>query len=314
MTRETQPAESATPVGAILSMLGACFLFALLDTSAKVLVLAGMPAPYVVWWRFAVHTVLSFFLLGGWQRPSAVLRASSLPRQFLRAVFLVGSTLFNFLALRTLQLAETMAFYFFAPMVITALAGPLLGEWAGWRRWAAVAAGFLGVLVITRPGFGGLGPGHLYAALSTLSYCLYVIMTRALSTSESAQSLLFYSALVPAVAMLPMLPWTASLPAEPWHWGLLVLVGFFGGAGHFLLVRAYKAASTTALAPYPYSQMAWMILFGFLVFEQLPDLWTVAGSAIIVASGLYIVRREHKLRLAQRSVPHAEQGELAKKH
>ena len=102
----------------------------------------------------------------------------------LRGAFLFGSTFFNFLALNTLQLAETMSIFFFAPMVITALAGPLLGEWAGWRRWAAIAAGFVGVLVITRPGLVSFEIGHVYALCATLCYCLYVIMTRHMSATE----------------------------------------------------------------------------------------------------------------------------------
>ena len=104
----------------------------------------------------------------------------------MRGLCLLGSTIFNFFALRTLQLAETSAIYFSAPMVITALAGPLLGEWAGWRRWLAVIAGFVGVLVITRPGYGAFGIGHVFAICSNISYCFYVIMTRRMSASESA--------------------------------------------------------------------------------------------------------------------------------
>ncbi len=233
--------------------------------------------------------------------------------QVLRGVFLFGSTIFNFLALNTLQLAETMSIFFFAPMVITALAGPLLGEWAGWRRWAAVAAGFVGVLVITRPGFAAFEIGHVYALCATLSYCLYVIMTRHMSATESAESLIFYSALAPVVLMLPAVPFTASLPPDVFHWVVLLSLGFFGGVGHWLLIKAYKQATTTALAPYPYMQMVWAIGFGFVIFDQFPDLWTIAGAAIIVASGLYIVHREHRLRLQSRTVPNAEDSDLAKK-
>ena len=130
-------------------------VFACLDTSAKYLVLSGMSAPFVAWMRFVVHVVLVLVLFRGWSNP-AMFRASSLPQQILRGLFLFGSTIFNFLALKTLQLAETTSIFFFAPMVITALAGPLLGEWAGWRRWLAIVVGFAGVLVITRPGVGAV--------------------------------------------------------------------------------------------------------------------------------------------------------------
>jgi drug/metabolite transporter (DMT)-like permease len=251
-------------------------------------------------------------LFRGWNN-RAMFSVKSLPRQILRGLFLFGSTIFNFAALKSLQLAETMSIYFFAPMVITALAGPLLGEWAGWRRWMAIIAGFAGVLVITRPGVGSFELGHVYALCSTLSYCSYVIMTRHMAASETAESLIFYSALAPVVMMSPVVPYTVSAPAEPFHWVILISLGFFGGFGHWLLIKAYRQATTTALAPYPYLQMVWMIGLGYLVFGQLPDGWTLGGAAIIVASGLYIVHREHRLRLASRTAPNTEDAELAKK-
>ena len=168
-------------------MLATGLLFTCLDTSAKYLVLSGMSAPFVSWTRFACHTVLAFILLRGWSNP-AVLATSSLSMQVIRGLCLLGSTIFNFFALRTLQLAETSAIYFSAPMVITALAGPLLGEWAGWRRCLAVIAGFVGVLspVITRPGYGAFGIGHVFAICSNFSYCFYVILTRRMSASETS--------------------------------------------------------------------------------------------------------------------------------
>ena len=312
LTPQSASQDTATPVAAILLIFGAGILFSFLDASAKYLVVSGMAAPFVSWMRFAVHVVLVLILFRGWSNP-AMFRTKSLPLQVLRGVFLFGSTFFNFLALNTLQLAQTTSIYFFAPMIITALAGPLLGEWAGWRRWAAIFAGFAGVLVITRPGFATFEIGHLYALSSTISYCLYVIMTRRMSATETAESLIFYSALAPVVLMLPVVPFTASLPQGGLQWLLLLLLGVFGGLGHWLLIQAYKRASTTALAPYPYLQMVWMIALGFLIFDQLPDGWTLGGAAIIVMSGLYIVHREHRLRLKNRTAPNTEDEDLAKK-
>ncbi|PHP66420.1 EamA family transporter [Zhengella mangrovi] len=301
MTRPA-PAETATPTAAILLIAAACFLFACLDTSAKILVTSGMDARFVSWARFAEHAVLAFVLLRGWSN-AAVLKVSSVPAQIIRGMLLFGSTFFNFMALQTLQLAETISIFFFAPMVITALAGPLLGEWAGWRRWAAVAVGFTGVLVITRPGMGQLGIGYLYVALAMLSYCFYVIMTRKLSETETPESLIFFSALTPAVLMAPVVPLYGSIPATPLHWAVLLGLGFFGGIGHWLLINAYKRATVFALAPYPYLQMVWMVLFGWLVFGDLPDHYTLGGSLIIIASGLYIVHRERILRRSSVATP-----------
>ena len=293
-------------------VLAACFSFAFLDASAKYLVQQGIAAPFLAWMRFAIHLALVFVLFRAWSN-RAMFRAASLPAQLLRGVFLFGSTVFNFFALQTLQLAETISIYFFAPMVITALAGPLLGERVGWRRWLAVLVGFVGVLIITRPGFGAFGVGHLFSLASMSSYCFYVIMTRRMGATESAESLIFYSALAPTVLMLPVVPLYGSLPQDALQWALLLLLGAIGAFGHYLLILAYKQATTSALAPYPYSQMIWMIALGWLVFSDLPDPWTLAGASVIVASGLYIVHREHRLRLKNRTAPNSEAEELAKK-
>lgn len=293
-------------------MIVVYLFFAFLDTSAKYLVLAGIAPLFSVWMRFAVHVAVVLFLLRGWREPWRF-RAASLPMQFLRGAFLFGSTIGNFLALQTLQLAEATSIYFFGPMVITALAGPLLGEWAGWRRWLAILAGFVGVLIITRPGVGVFAIGHVYALCAMLSNCIYVIMTRRLAATETPESLILYAALAPVVLLAPTLPFTVSLPEDAWHWLILLSLGFWGALGHWFLIRAYRIATASALAPYPYLQMVWMIGFGWLIFDQLPDWWTIGGAAIIVASGLYIVHREHRLRLRKSAAPNAEDEELAKK-
>ncbi len=304
--------EQATPAGAIVAIVGVYVVFSMLDSSGKYLVLAGLAPLFISWVRFAVHVVLVFFLFQGWRNPERF-KPASLPAQMLRGACLFGSTIFNFLALETLQLAETTSIFFFGPMVITALAGPLLGEWAGWRRWLAILAGFVGVLVITRPGSGVFGIGHFFALCSMLSNCFYVIMTRKMSATETSESLILFAALSPVILLLPTVPFTASWPPDAFHWLILLSLGFYGAFGHWFLIRAYRVATASALAPYPYSQMIWMILLGYLVFDQLPDRWTIVGAVIIVASGLYILHRERLLRLASRTAPYTEDAELTKK-
>jgi drug/metabolite transporter (DMT)-like permease len=308
----TSNTEQATPASAIFLVIGAGLVFSVLDLSAKYLVLAGVNAVFVSWMRFLVHLLLVLVMYRSWSDPS-LFRAKSLSKQFVRGVFMFASTLFNFLALLTLQLAETMSIFFLAPVVITMLAGPLLGERVGWRRWAAVIVGFVGMLVIVRPGFGAFGIGHVYAVTSMLGYCFYVIMTRSMGATESPASLIFYSALAPVVLMAPAVPFTASSPPDAWHLVILLSLGFYGGFGHWLLIRAYRQATTSALAPYPYLQMVWMIAFGYFFFDQLPDGWTLVGAAIIVSSGLYIIYREQVLRLRRSAAPTSENSELAEK-
>ncbi len=288
--------EEVTPGAAIALIVGSSFAFAMLDATAKWLVLAGMFAPFVAWCRFAVHTLVAFVVLRPWANPSAFV-VKSLPKQVLRSVFLFGSTILNFFALKTLQLAETVAIFFAAPMIITALAGPLLGEWAGWRRWLAIAGGFVGVLVVTRPGFGSFDIGHLYVFGATLSYCGYVIMTRTMTVTETSASLVFYSALLPAVLLSPAAFFYGQMPSGPLEWGLVLTMGVYGGLGHWFIIKAYTLAGATALAPYTYTQMIGMAGLGWLVFSQFPDRWTLVGASIIAASGLYILHRERVLRL-----------------
>lgn len=312
MRGDNSGSDKATPLAAILLVFAAGFLFSFLDAGAKHLGSVGMSAPFVAWARFAGHLVLALIFLNAW-RNRAVFTVRSLPAQVLRGVFLFGSTFFNFQALKTLQLAETVSIMFVGPMVITALAGPMLGEWAGWRRWLAVIVGLAGVLVITRPGLGVFHVGHVFALCAMLSYCFYVIMTRRMGATESADSLIFYSALTPVILMAPALPVYASVPPSWFDWLVLLSLGFFGGLGHWLLIKAYRQATTAALAPYPYLQMVWMVALGWLFFGDLPDRWTVVGALIIVASGLYIVHRERTLRLRNASSPNAEAGDLAKK-
>lgn len=293
-------------------VLGVGIAFAFLDTSAKFLVVSGMPSFFVAWARFFVHLAILLMLFRTWSN-RRMFELVNLPAQALRGIFLAGSTIFNFMALQTLQLAETTAIAFFSPMIITALAGPLLGEWAGWRRWLAIAVGFAGVVVITRPGLTDFQMGHAFALCSTLSYSLYAVMTRRMGVRESAESLIFYSALVPTLLMAPGAIYVASPPPDALHWIILLSLGFFGGLGHYMLIRAYKLATATALAPYSYFQMVWMVIAGVVVFDQFPDGWTLAGAGIIVASGLYILHRERRLRLATRTAPNTEHEELAKK-
>lgn len=293
-------------------MLAAGILFATLDASGKHLVLAGVPAPFTTWVRFSGHVVVALLLLRIWNEPGRF-RARNLPAHGLRGLFLLGSTMLNFYALKTLQLAETAAIFFFAPMVITALAGPVLGERAGWRRWAAILVGFIGVLVITRPGIGVFGIGHVYALCAMLSYSGYVLATRRMAAGETAESLILYGALTPALVLAPTAPFMDVPPLGALDAALLALTGLIGGVGHWFFIQAHRQASATALAPYPYLQMAWMIAYGYFVFGQFPHLWTLLGVGIIIASGLYIVHREHVLRVRARAAPNAEAAEIAGK-
>ncbi|MBO6718839.1 MAG: DMT family transporter [Rhizobiaceae bacterium] len=305
-------AETAAPLSAILLVAASTFVFSTFEASAKFVVVAGVAPLFVAWVRYVVHVIAVVVFYRAWRDPAALL-----PRnyflQIVRALCLFGATVSTFLALQTLQLAESVSIFFAAPMVITALAGPLLGEWAGWRRWLAVIAGFVGVLIIVRPGFGVFEIGHVYAFANMLIYACYAILTRRLGATESAQSMIFVSGLAPVILMLPLVPFYASLPTDAVVIGVFLTLGILGAGGHLLFILAYRQAEATALAPVSYLQMVWSIALGWLVFGDFPDRWVMTGAAIIMAGGIYIAHREHRLRLATRSAPTPESGEPAKK-
>jgi drug/metabolite transporter (DMT)-like permease len=289
--------QEAAPAVAVLYIFAAGFLFSCLDSSAKYLVLSGIPTAFVSWMRFVEHAVLALVFFSAWSSPK-LFKVRNMPLQLARGLCLFGSTYFNFQALQTMQLGETITITFAAPMVIAALAGPLLGEWAGWRRWAAIVVAFIGVLIIARPGFGAINPGLPYSITAMLSYSLYVLLTRRMAATESPESLIFFSALAPAILMSPAIA-QATIPDTPFQILLLLMLGFFGGLGHYLIVLAYRRASTAALAPYPFLQIIWMLAFGYFFFKQFPDVYTLCGATIIIGSGLYVVHRERQVRLAR---------------
>jgi drug/metabolite transporter (DMT)-like permease len=211
--------------------------------------------------------------------------------QLLRGVTLLASTIFNFGAVQYLQLAETSAIMFAAPLVITALAGPLLGETVGIRRWAAVVVGFVGVLMVTRPGTGAMHWAALLSVGAMLNYAAYSILTRRMHRTESPEALMMLSAMVGAAALLPLAP-RAVESVEGWLWILALMTGGFGAIGHAALVMAHRVTSASLLAPFAYTQMIWMITFGFVIFGDVPDGWTIAGTTVIAGDVLYILHRE----------------------
>ena len=282
----------------ILLMILAGFMFSLLDATAKFL------GPYmhpleISWLRFVTHVLVVFLIFRVWERPSQ-LKVNDPKMQILRGLCMCGSTGFNFAAVQYLQLTEAAAIMFAAPLVVTALSGPLLGEWAGWRRWAAVIVGFLGVALVTRPGFGEVHWAVLLSFGAMLSYALYILLTRRLGSSEETGTLLIWPGFVGVALFAPLAAPVFEVPALP-LWPIVLLMGVFGAYGHYVLILAHKLATPNVLAPFAYTQMIWMIVLGFVLFGDLPDVWTMAGTAIVAASGLYILHRE-RVRSLEASV------------
>jgi drug/metabolite transporter (DMT)-like permease len=285
--------ERAQRLTGIALMCGAVACFSLLDTTAKYLNLY-MATLQIVWARYTGAFLFPLIVSNPWNRPG-LLRTGQPALQIGRSFLLLGSTMCNFLALRYLQLDEAIAIIFSTPCLVAALSGPLLGEWVRWRRWTAIGVGFLGVLVVARPGTGAIQPAALLS-LAALCYALYSIVTRRLARTDSNETTLFYSNLVGVLALMPVVPFVWTTPTDPLVIALMVASGAMGSFGHYLLIAAHRLAPAAVLSPFIYTQIVQVIILGYLVFGDVPSRWTLLGSAIVVASGLYILHRERKVK------------------
>ena len=224
----------------IALMCAAVASFSCLDTTGKYLNL-HMATTEVVWARYFFAFALTL-LFSNPLKHRALMRTSRPLMQIGRSTLLLLSTGLNLFALRWLQLDEALAIIFATPLLVAVLCVPLLGEQVGWRRWTAIIVGFCGVLVVARPGFGGMHPAALLSLAGTVCYSFYVISTRLLSRTDSNETTQFYTNLVGAVAMTLILPFVWTPPDSPLVGGLMVLIGALGGGGHFLLIMAHRLA------------------------------------------------------------------------
>jgi drug/metabolite transporter (DMT)-like permease len=292
--------ERRRRLAGIALMCGAILSFSCLDAIAKWLNQTLDPM-LTVWARYVGSIVFVSLFVNHWTTPG-VARTRRPWLQAGRSVLLLASTALNFFALQYLQLTETVSIMFATPLLVALLAGPLLGEWVGPRRLAAIGVGFVGILIVTRPGFG-LHPAALLSVIGAVCYALYSISTRILAAYDSSATTMFYSGLAGLVLVTPIVPWVWSVPPSGLYWLLLILMGALGAFGHWFLILAHARAPAPVLAPFIYTQIVWMIALGFLVFGDLPDGLTLAGSAIVIGSGLYLLYRE-RVRAAPASLPH----------
>jgi drug/metabolite transporter (DMT)-like permease len=247
----------------------------------------------VVWLRFLVHAVLSAALLAP-RLARGALRSRRPKLQMLRALFLPVMTGLNFWALQYLQLAETGSIQFSVPIIIALIAAPMLGERMDRARWAAIAVGFVGVLIIVRPGTQGFHPALILSLITAFLYALFNLLTRQLAAHDSPETSQLYSSVGATLVLLPFALAAWQTPASTLQWGLLVLIGTAGGLGHYLLALAHRYAPASVLAPFLYQQIIWMMLLGYLVFGDVPDRAVIIGAAIVIASGGYLLYRERR--------------------
>ncbi len=268
--------------------------FAVLDTSAKWLV-QTLPVLEVVWLRFVTHVVLMAVLLAP-QHGRALFRVSSLPLQILRGAMLASMTALNFWALQYLQLAETGAIQFSVPLLIALLSAWWLHERLDARRWLAICCGFVGVLLVIRPGSHAFHPAILLSVTQAVIYAVFNMLTRRMAASESAQATQLFSAICAVLLLAPFALPLWQTPQRLDQWVAIALCGLMGGLGHLFVAVAHRHASAAVLGPFLYQQILYMTLWGWLVFHQVPDAFVVAGAAVVVLSGLYLLWLEMRRR------------------
>lgn len=278
------------PLKAIALMVASMFVFSGVDGISKVL--AEDYHPFMIaWGRFLFQTLLLVpvvLYMGAWR----VMRTSAPLQQVIRAVCLYGSTIFFVTGLAHLPIAEAAAIGFVSPLFTTALSIPFLGEKVGIRRWSAVIVGLIGVLIVIRPGTAAFHWAAIFPVLSSAAWSLALIVTRRMNRqSDQPITTLVYASWVGLVAATIPLPWFWTTPTLG-GWAGMVGMAVLAGAGHYLLILAFRIGSASILAPFSYSQMIWATLIGYFVFATLPDLWTWVGTVVICASGVYTWHRE----------------------
>jgi drug/metabolite transporter (DMT)-like permease len=274
--------------------LAAYLMFTGIDSSAKWLGLVGISFVQIVFLRYAIHLALVATIHLP-RHGRAMLRSANPKLQFYRALALLGATTCNFLAVQYLPLTVTGSIAFTVPLMICALSVPLLGEQVGWRRWTAIGVGFLGVLVIVRPGTDAFHPATLLCLAAALSTAFYMLLTRKVSGYDSAATSQFYVGIFATLALLPIVPFFWGLPSTPDGWFAFFAVGIFGFLGHQLITVASGLAPATVLAPFSYFQIFFLAAASWLIFRQPPDVWLYVGAPIVIGSGLYIWLRERRL-------------------
>lgn len=291
MTAGTLPraARQNRPLHGIACMSAAIVIMTSMDAFGRLLVLAGFSVFQVLALRSLI--ILALFAAAlPWLGGLAALKSSRPGAHLLRAVFGAGAPLFFFASLRHLPLADATAVFFGATFLITALSVPVLKERVGPHRWASVVVGFIGVVIVTRPG-QGFEPAALLAFGASVCYAFMVVIGRWMGDTEPVFRQVFYFNLGLAVASLPFLPFV-WLPMTDDHLLMLAAMTALSIVGQFVITRAFVVAPLGVVAPFEYTALAWAPVLGYLVWGDVPDAWVVSGSLIIVASGLYLLHRE----------------------
>lgn len=280
--------SSDRPALGIGLMVLALFILATMDAIAKHLT-ETLATPQILAVRFWIF----FLFASALARRQGFRRALRTPRpglQLLRALILAVEMSAFIYAFSLMPLAEVHAIAAVSPLLVMALAAVFLGENIGPRRWAAVAVGFIGVLIIIRPGSGVFDPISLIPLAAAVGWAVYQIMLRIVARTDSATTTTWFTAAVGLVCFTSVAPFVWRNPNIE-TWLLLGVIGVLGSVGHFLLPKAYSLAPASTLQPFAFTMPIWAAVLGWIVFDHIPDQWTMIGGGVVIASGLYALWR-----------------------
>lgn len=290
LSESSSPASGGDNIGrGIGSIFVAVFLFSIADATAKWLGIAGYASPQIVFFRYLFGLLPVVVMV--WSAGPGALRTRKPLMHILRALLLFSALVLFFAGLRVLPLAEAIAVAFTAPLFVTALSVPILHEHVGPRRWAAVLIGFVGAIVMLRPGTDAFRPEALLVLASALFFALGMLLTRRMSATETNAAMFTYSTIGAGLASIPFMIFVWHPPQVQHLWVFLGL-GIVGGCAAYLMIIAYRNAPAAVIAPFEYSALIWGAIFGWMVWQEQPPAVVWGGAAVIAVSGLYISRRE----------------------
>jgi len=273
-------------------MCAATVMFSLLNAAAKYLS-PDFPMAQLVWARTAGH--LGFVVAAFGPHHGRRLFVTRHPTsQLLRSLLLLASTAFNFAALRWVGLATAATINFTSPSIVALLAAPMLGERVGARRWAAIAIGFLGALVVVRPGADAAQLAALLSLGTAVCYAFYQLLTRRVVATDSPETTAGYSALVGTVVASAVVPFVWQTPSSTLALLVMLSMGLSGGLGHYFVARAYLWAPASVVSPFGYVQLLGAASTGYLIFGDVPTASLWVGAVLIIGSGLFIAYAESR--------------------
>jgi len=290
-------AERAPPdiLRGILLMCAGVSTFPFMNAAVKLLA-ATYPSTQITWARFTGHLIFMLVVFLPQYRWSLI-RTHRPAVQIGRSLAMLFSNLLFVMAIGHVPLATASAIGFTSPLLVTALSVPLLHESVGWRRWSAVLVGFIGALMVIRPGTGLHDPAVLLILLSSLVYALYQIGTRWVAPYDNAATGIIFAALFGSLGMTLVMPFVWVSPRSVFDGLLFSCLGLLGGVGHYLVILAFQRGPAAVIAPLGYVELIGTTILGYLIFGNFPDFWTWIGASVIIASGIYIAFRERKRRV-----------------